>query len=84
MPIHIEAANKVFVVQRMKRSGMRWRNPSGQAVLSFRVLQKSGLFDRIWADLMDTRDAAGMIATPCRPAPWLRDGLRIRIRTERE
>ena len=54
----VEAANKVIVVQRMKRSGMRWRIRTGQAVLSFRVQQKSGLFDRTWSDLMDVRDAA--------------------------
>ena len=54
----VEAANKVLVVQRMKRSGMRWRIASGQAVLSFRAVQKSGLFDRTWSDLMDARDAA--------------------------
>ena len=54
----VEAANKVLVAQRMKRSGMRWRIRSGQAVLSFRALQKSGLFDRTWSDLMAARDAA--------------------------
>ena len=54
----IEAANKVLAAQRMKRSGMSWRIASGQAVLSFRVLQKSGLFDRTWSDLMAARDAA--------------------------
>ena len=54
----VEAANKVLVAQRMKRSGMSWRIASGQAVLSFRVLQKSGLFDRTWSDLMATRDVA--------------------------
>ena len=54
----VEAANKVLVVQRMKRSGMRWRIRSGQAVLSFRALHISGLFDRTWSDLMAARDAA--------------------------
>ena len=32
----VEAANKTLVTQRMKRSGMRWRIASGQAVLTFR------------------------------------------------
>ena len=41
----------------MKRSGVRWRIASGQAVLSFRALQ-SGLFDRTWSDLMDAGDTA--------------------------
>ena len=54
----VEAANKVLVAQRMKRSGMNWRIASGQAVLPFRVLQKSGLFDLTWSDLMAARDAA--------------------------
>ena len=60
----VEAANKVLVVQRMKRSGMRWRIRTGQAVLSFRVQQKSGLFDRTWSDLMDLRDAAANDSHP--------------------
>ena len=60
----VEAANKVLVVQRMKRSGMRWRIRTGQAVLSFRVLQKSGVFDRTWSDLMDLRDAAANDSHP--------------------
>ena len=60
----VEAANKVLVAQRMKRSGMRWRIRSGQAVLSFRVLQKSGLFDRTWSDLMAARDAAANESHP--------------------
>ena len=53
----VEAANKVLVTQRMKRSGMRWRITSGQAVLTFRTLQKSGVFDRAWSDLMGARDS---------------------------
>ena len=63
----VEAANKVLVAQRMKRSGMRWRIRSGQAVLSFRVLQKSGLLDRTWSDLMAARAAA---ANENHPLPY--------------
>ena len=48
----VEAACKTLVTQRLKRSGMRWRIPGGQAVLTFRALIKSGRFDRAWADLM--------------------------------
>ena len=44
----VEAANKTLVVQRMKRSGMRWRIPGGQAVLTFRALLKSGRFESAW------------------------------------
>ena len=48
----VEAANKILVTQRMKRSGMRWRIHGGQAVLTVRALIKSGRFDRAWAGLM--------------------------------
>ena len=51
----VEAANKTLVTQRMKRSGMRWRIPGGQAILTVRALIKSARFDRAWAGLM--RDA---------------------------
>ena len=40
----------------MKRSGMRWRIPGGQAVLTIRALIKSGRFDRAWAGLMGEAD----------------------------
>ena len=48
----VEAANKTLVTQRMKRSGMRWWIPGGQAVLSFRALIKSGRFQRAWEALV--------------------------------
>ena len=48
----LEAANKTLVTQPMKSSGMRWRIPGGQAVLTFRAPIKSGIFDRAWAALM--------------------------------
>lgn len=53
----VEAANKTLVTQRMKRSGMRWRIPGGQAVLTVRALIKSGRFDRAWETLMGDADA---------------------------
>ena len=52
----VEAANKILVTQRMKRSGMRWRIHGGQAVLTVRALIKSGRFDRAWAGLMGDAD----------------------------
>ena len=52
----VEAANKILVTQRMKRSGMRWRIVGGQAVLTVRALIKSGRFDRAWAGLMGDVD----------------------------
>jgi len=50
----VEAANKVLVAQRLKRSGMRWRIAGGQAVLTFRALIKSSRFDHAWTTIMDT------------------------------
>lgn len=44
----VEAACKTLVTQRLKRSGMRWRNPGGQAVLSLRSLIQSDRFDIGW------------------------------------
>ena len=38
----------------MKRSGMRWRIPGGQAVLSVRALIKSGRFEHAWEALVST------------------------------
>ena len=52
----VEAANKILVTQRMKRSGMRWRIHGGQAVLTVRALIKSGRFDRAWNALMGKAD----------------------------
>ncbi len=52
----VEAANKILVTQRMKRSGMRWRIHGGQAVLTIRALIKSGRFDRAWNALMGKAD----------------------------
>ena len=48
----VEAANKVLVTQRLKRSGMRWKIDSGRAVLTFRALIKSDRFDTAWKILM--------------------------------
>lgn len=50
----VEAANKTLITQRMKRSGMRWRIPGGQAVLSVRALIKSGRFEHAWEALVST------------------------------
>ena len=48
----VEAASKILVTQRMKRTGVRWRIQGGQAVLTVRAFIKSGRFDRVWAGLM--------------------------------
>ena len=50
----VEAACKTLVAQRMKRSGMRWRDEGGQAILTFRGLIQSDRFDRGWKLLAET------------------------------
>ena len=44
----VEAANKMLVTHRLKRSGQRWGRDGGQGVLAFRALLKSDRFDRAW------------------------------------
>ncbi|MBO9482778.1 hypothetical protein [Salinisphaera sp. G21_0] len=44
----IEAACKTLVTQRMKCSGMRWRNPGGQVILTLRSLIQGDWFDKGW------------------------------------
>ena len=62
----VEAANKTLVTQRMKRSGMRWRIASGQAVLTFRALIKSARFDRAWKAIIGaTNTPANDNINPC-------------------
>ena len=50
----VEAACKTLVTQRMKQSGMRWREEGGQAILTFRSLVQSDRFDRAWKLLART------------------------------
>ena len=44
----VEAANKMLVTHRLKRSGQRWGRDGGQGV-PFRALLKSDRLDRAWA-----------------------------------
>ncbi len=48
----VEAANKVLVTSRMKRTGRRGGREGGQGVLTFRSLLKSGRFDRAWGTMV--------------------------------
>lgn len=57
-----EAACKTLATQRMKRSGMRWRHPGGQAILTFRSAVQSDRFDRFWNILAETYKADFHIA----------------------
>ena len=50
----VEAACKTLVSQRLQRSGMRWRVPGGQAILTFRALWQSERFERAWPLLVET------------------------------
>lgn len=50
----VEAACKTLVSQRLKRSGMRWRVPGGQAIVTFRALCQSDRLERAWPLLVET------------------------------
>lgn len=50
----VEAACKSLAIERMRRSGMRWRHRGGQAILTFRALHQSERFDRGWKLLSET------------------------------
>ena len=50
----VEAACKTLATQRMKRSGMRWRQAGGQAILTLRALVQSHRFDQAWQLLSAT------------------------------
>ena len=43
-----EAACKVVVTQRLKLSGMKWEKPSGQVVVTLRVVWLSGIWQDVW------------------------------------
>lgn len=44
----VEAGCKTLAAERMKRSGMSWLEPGGQAILTLRSLIQSDRFDRAW------------------------------------
>lgn len=46
-----EAACKTLVAERMKRSGMSWRHPGGQGILTLRGLEQSGRLHHAWEKL---------------------------------
>ena len=54
----IEAAAKTIVKQRMCRSGMRWTRKKGQHVLTIRAYVQSGLWDSVWDNYKELRNAA--------------------------
>ena len=60
-----EAACKTLATQRMKRSGMRWGEQGGQAILSFRALVQSNRFERAWT-LLAHLQGGGYDSRQCR------------------
>jgi hypothetical protein len=44
----VEAACKTLATQRMKRTGMRWCQPGGQAIPILRALIQSARFAAVW------------------------------------
>ena len=69
----VEAACKTLATQRLKRSGMRWRNDGGQAILTLRGWVQSHRFDHAWQLLSETYRADisisdNVIELPCKRA----------------
>ncbi len=50
----VEAACKTLVTERLKRSGMRWREAGGQAILTLRGWVQSERFETAWELLAGT------------------------------
>jgi hypothetical protein len=50
----VEAACKTLATQRLKRSGMRWRQAGGQAILTLRAWVQSERFEAGWELLAET------------------------------
>lgn len=44
----VEAGNKMLIIARMRRSGQKWTEAGGQAVMDLRSLDKSGRLDAAW------------------------------------
>lgn len=69
-----EALGKTIIVQRTKRTGMSWRRPGGQAVLTPRALQRSGRLVHAWIPLANhfRRPWAVDTDTKRKAPPWSR------------
>ena len=50
----VEATCKTLVTERLKRSGMRWSERGGQAILTLRALLQSHRFESGWSLLLQT------------------------------
>lgn len=69
-----EALGKTIIVQRTKRSGMSWRRPGGQSVLTPRALHHSDRLEHAWAPLRAhfRRPWALDLDTKRKAPPWSR------------
>ena len=61
-----EAACKTLATQRLKRSGMRWGEQGGQAILSFRALVQSNRFERALDPARTYLQGGGYDSRQCR------------------
>jgi hypothetical protein len=50
----IEAACKTIYTQRLKLSGMRWKNAGAQVILNLRVVLLSGIWDAVYRNTLTT------------------------------
>jgi len=63
-----EAACKTVFTQRLKRSGMRWLNESGQVIVDLRVLYLSGIWDDVVRRDLQARQLPQLLERPsCKP-----------------
>ena len=70
----VEAANRVQATRPMKRSGMRWKIESDQAILTLRALTYSDRLERIWPFLVGNRSPAGNDIGPGQPSIGFNSG----------
>jgi len=68
----VEAACKSLAMDRMKRSGMRWSQRGGQAVLTFRALIQSGRFQAGWERVVSAYKAHVSLSDNVIPFPGTR------------
>lgn len=60
----VEAACKTLAAERMKRSGMSWREQGGQAILTFRSLIQSSRWESGWALLAEQYRCPVIVTEP--------------------
>lgn len=63
-----EAGCKTVYTQRLKLSGMSWKQPGAQTILNLRVLLLSGVWDAAYDRVLNQFDEAQVPGQPCRSA----------------